>query len=403
MFESVTPLPPDPILGLMAAWRADPDPRKIDLGVGVYKDENGETPVMQAVKDAEARLLANQSSKSYVGPLGSQTFNEQVASLVLGDALKTRLSSRRVTVQTPGGCGGLRLAAEFIARTVPDGRVLVSDPTWANHQPLLGDSGLRLETYPYYDYAAHRIRFEEMMGVLENAGPSDIVLLHGSCHNPCGADLDAEQWQAVCDLALRNGFLPFIDLAYQGLGDGIDEDSHGVRLLAETLPELIVVNSCSKNFGLYRERAGALTLIGRNADSVNAATSRIASIARGIYSMPPDHGASIVATILGDDQLQQAWQQELAQMRRRINGIRNELVEALDESGFGRDFNFIRREKGMFSFLGITPEQVKFLIDEYSIYLVDSSRINVAGLSRQNMSHFVEGLTRALALPASNA
>lgn len=396
MFQSVTPLPADPILGLMAAWRADDNPRKIDLGVGVYKDENGSTPVMQSVKQAETRLLEEQASKSYVGPMGSAGFNERIAELVLGSRLARNLGPRRVTVQTPGGCGGLRLAAEFIARIAPGARVLLSDPTWANHEPLLGDTGLKLESYPYYDHDSHRIRFDEMMAKLKTAGPGDVVLLHGSCHNPCGADLDAEQWQAICDLALKNGFLPFIDLAYQGLGDGLDEDSHGPRLLAETLPELVLVNSCSKNFGLYRERTGALTLISETAESARASATRLASIARGMYSMPPDHGASIVETILSDGELSAGWENELAGMRQRINGIRENLARSLNALDLDRDFDFIRREKGMFSFLGISPARVQFLIDHYSIYLVDSSRINVAGLSEDNMEHFVQGLSRAL-------
>lgn len=396
MFQSVTPLPADPILGLMAAWRADDNPRKIDLGVGVYKDESGRTPVMRSVKQAETRLLEDQDSKSYVGPMGSAGFNERIAKLVLGEQLERSLGRRRVTVQTPGGCGGLRLAAEFIARTTPGARVLVSDPTWANHEPLLGDTGLRLESYPYYDHNSHRVRFDEMMASLETAGPGDVVLLHGSCHNPCGADLDKSQWQAVCDLALKNGFLPFIDLAYQGLGDGLDEDSNGVRLMAETLPELVVVNSCSKNFGLYRERTGALTLICETPESAGAAATRLASIARGMYSMPPDHGAAIVETILADKRLSAEWESELAGMRRRLNGIRENLARSLDTRDPDRDFDFIRREKGMFSFLGISPAQVQFLIDQYSIYLVDSSRINVAGLAEDNMEYFVEALSRTL-------
>lgn len=396
MFETLDSLPADPILGLMKAFQADNNPDRIDLGVGVYKDDNGNTPVMRAVKRAEQRLFETQDTKRYVGPTGSAGFNHRIAELVLGAPLVEQLGGRRITVQTPGGCGGLRLAAEFIQRAAPEARVLVSDPTWANHVPLLGDAGLRIEPYPYYDKSRHDVRFDAMMDTLGQAGPGDVVLLHGSCHNPCGADLDANQWHAVCELALQRGFLPFIDLAYQGLGDGLDEDTAGVRLLAENLPELVVVSSCSKNFGLYRERAGALTVIGQNAEQASISASQIASIARGIWSMPPDHGAAIVETILDDATLKEIWLEELGQVRGRINDTRALLAGALDRAGVSGDFSFITREKGMFSFLGISKEQVRTLVDRYSIYLVDSSRINVAGINSRNMDYLVQSLKAVL-------
>lgn len=396
MFETLDSLPADPILGLMKAFQADENPHRIDLGVGVYKDDNGNTPVMRAVKRAEQHLFETQDTKRYVGPTGAAGFNHRIAELVLGAPLVERLGARRITVQTPGGCGGLRLAAEFIRRAAPDARVLVSDPTWANHVPLLGDAGLRIETYPYYDKNSHNVRFDAMMDTLAQAGPGDVVLLHGSCHNPCGADLDTGQWQAVCDLALQRGFLPFVDLAYQGLGDGLDEDTEGVRLLADRLPELVVVSSCSKNFGLYRERAGALTVVGQNADQASISASQIASIARGIWSMPPDHGAAIVETILEDATLKEIWLEELGQVRGRINDTRALLAGALDRAGVSGDFSFITREKGMFSFLGISKEQVRTLVDQYSIYLVDSSRINVAGINSRNMDYLVQSLKAVL-------
>jgi len=395
MFEALKALPADPILGLMAAYRQDNRSGKIDLGVGVYKDPQGNTPVMRAVKQAEKQLLESQQSKTYIGPAGSADFNEEMALLVLGSSLADQLRARRVTFQTPGGCGGLRLAAEFIKRAAPQARVLVSDPTWANHVPLLGDAGLRIERYPYYDHQAHRLRFDEMMTALGQAGPGDVVLLHGSCHNPCGADLDHAQWQAVADLALHNGFNVFIDMAYQGLGDGIDEDAWGVRLLAQTLPELIVVNSCSKNFGLYRERTGALTVIGTDSGTRDIASSQIAAIARGIYSMPPDHGAAVVQTILGSASLRQIWLDELAEIRQRINETRATLSRELSERS-GRDFSFITTEKGMFSFLGISAAQVARLIESDSIYMVDSSRMNIAGINDSNREHFINAVANVL-------
>lgn len=396
MFEAISNLPADPILGLMAAFRADTNAHKIDLGVGVYKNELGQTPVMRAVKQAETRLLANQQTKTYVAPAGQDSFNHLIAGLIFGDALRDQLGGRRVTFQTPGGCGGLRLGAEFLQKVKPGAKILVSDPTWANHIPLLGEAGLQISKYPYYDYQNHAIRFDAMMDSLATAGQGDLVLLHGCCHNPCGADLDQQQWQAIAALAQKNGFTPFIDLAYQGLGDGIVEDTYGVRLLAETLPELVVVSSCSKNFGLYRERTGSLTVISGNAASAKAAGSQIASIARSIYSMPPDHGAAVVIEILGDSTLNADWETELTEVRNRINGLRTELVNALVAKGIDRDFSFIQREKGMFSFLGLSVDQVHSLINNYSIYLVDSSRINIAGINHSNLDYLADSIKQVL-------
>lgn len=396
MFEQITTLPADPILGLMAAYRTDDHPHKIDLGVGVYKDEHGHTPVMQAVKAAESQLLTKQDSKTYVGPAGSEAYNQRAADLILGEALNRRLGERRVTFQTPGGCGGLRLAAEFLTKIRPTARILVSDPTWANHMPLLGNAGLQISQYPYYDSQRHTIVFDAMMDALQDAGPGDLVLLHGCCHNPCGADLNVSQWQAVTELAEKNGFTPFIDLAYQGLGDGLEEDAYGVRLMAERLPELLVVSSCSKNFGLYRERTGALSVISAAPASTRAAASQIAATARGIYSMPPDHGAAVVAAILGDQTLYNQWLSELAEVRERINGLRTQLHEALRQRDTGRDFAFIEQEKGMFSFLGLTVAQVHELVSQFSIYLVDSSRINIAGINASNLEYLADSIAHVL-------
>ncbi len=396
MFEALQPLPPDPILGLSAAYRADTNPKKVDLGVGVYKDAVGNTPVMRAVKKAEEILLAGQASKAYVGPTGAAEYNNIIASMLLGDELKQSLGARRVTVQTPGGCGGLRMAAEFIRKANADATVWVSDPTWANHVPLLGSAGLGIEYYPYYDYASHSVRFDEMLATLEKVPAGDLVLLHGCCHNPSGADLSQEQWQAVRDVALKQGFTVFIDLAYQGLGDGLEEDVFGVRLMAESLPELIVVSSCSKNFGLYRERTGAITVTCTNDESAAAATTLLAAAARANYSMPPDHGAAIVQTVMSTPELHQDWESELAEMRDRINGLRSLFVSRLADAGVAGDFSFIEREKGMFSFLGVTKEQIQSLINDYSIYLVNSSRINVASINEENIDYLTSSIAAVL-------
>jgi len=397
MFQSLQALPADPILGLMAAYRADKNPLKIDLGVGVYRDSNGTTPVMTSVKKAEDYLLQTQDSKSYVGPTGSAGYNDAVAELILGNSLINSLGTRRVTVQSPGGCGGLRLGAEFIKQASPEATVWVSDPTWANHVPLLGSAGLKIEKYPYYDYATHSVRFDEMMSTLAKVPQGDVVLLHGCCHNPCGADLSHDQWDQIKDLALEQGFTTFIDLAYQGLGDGLVEDVYGVRLMAEALPELIVVSSCSKNFGLYRERTGALTMTTANEEDTRIATTFLAAAARAMYSMPPDHGAAIVDYILNNADLRKEWDSELQQMCARINGLRTQLVEQIKAAGVDQDFSFIQREKGMFSFLGVNVDQVQRLVNEFSIYLVNSSRINVAGINESNIEYLASSLARVLA------
>ena len=396
MFQSLPALPADPILGLMASYRADSNPKKIDLGIGVYKNEAGDTPVMTAVKKAEGMILDSQTTKSYVGPTGAAGYNAIVAELLLGKSLNDSLGKRRVTVQSPGGCGGLRLAAEFIKSANPDATVWVSNPTWANHVPLLGSAGLKIAEYPYYDYDSHSVKFDEMIECLSKIDSGDIVLLHGCCHNPCGADLNKQQWQQVRDVALKQGFTVFIDLAYQGLGDGLEEDVYGTRLLAESLPELIVVSSCSKNFGLYRERTGAMTLICDSEAATAVATTQIAGSARAMYSMPPDHGAAIVQLILTNDVLRAEWDAELTEMRDRINGLRSQFVKQIQSIGIEQDFSFIEREKGMFSFLGVNVGQVQTLVNDYSIYLVNSSRINVAGINDANIEYLSNSLATVL-------
>ncbi|MDJ0788705.1 MAG: amino acid aminotransferase [Myxococcota bacterium] len=396
MFESLEPMPPDAILGLMEAFRADPRDHKIDLGVGVYKDDRGETPVLRAVKQAEERLLARESTKSYVGPAGAEGTNARLQSLLFGDALSTRIDERMGVFQTPGGCGALRVAAEFVLRCKPDAVIHVPDPTWANHVPLLGDAGVEIREYPYFDRETSGLRFDAMAEHLGGLGPGDLVLLHGCCHNPCGADLDSGQWQSVLELAQQRGFTPFVDLAYQGFGDGLEEDAFGIRLLAAGLPELIVASSCSKNFGLYRERTGAIALLSGDGRTASTARSQLLNVVRGIYSMPPSHGGAIVEEILGDESLRRDWKQELDAMRDRINGLRSLLVERFDARGDGGRFGFIERQRGMFSFLGIDPGQVKALREEHAIYMIDSSRINVAGASRENVDRLCDAVMSVL-------
>ena len=397
MFERLERVIPDPILGLMAAFRADPDPRKVDLGVGVYRDDRGETPVLEAVRQAESALLARQSTKTYVGPAGNPGFNEAMERLVLGDEHEARLTARVRTVQAPGGCGALRLGAELIRTASPDSVVHVSTPTWANHAPLLSGSGLELQRYPYFDPATGGVQFDRMTAALERLPARAVVLLHASCHNPTGADLSPAQWRELLALVKRRQLLPFIDMAYQGLGTGLEADAFGVRLFCAELPEVLCAVSCSKNFGLYRERTGALHVINETPAGADATFSQLVRIARGIWSMPPDHGAAIVHGILADAALRTAWQGEVAAMRQRISGLRHEVVKQLREHCPQRDFSFIATQCGMFSFFGINIAQVRELRARHHVYMTDDSRINIAGLRRENLEYFARATAQVLA------
>ena len=396
MFELLETLPPDPILGLMDAFRADPDPNKIDLGVGVYRDEQGNTPILECVRDAQRHRIDTERTKSYIGPPGTPDFNQAMRQLIFGRD-HALISERRIaSVQTPGGCGALRVAAELVMRAHQDLTLWVSEPTWANHIPLLGSAGLTIRPYAYYNAATHGLDADAMIDALSTVAAGDIVLLHGCCHNPSGVDLKPEHWQTVADLANVRGFTPFVDLAYQGLGDGLHQDAYGVRLLGDACEELLVASSCSKNFGLYRERVGVLQIAAQNADQATAIQSQLEAIARGIYSMPPAHGAAIVETILNDEALHASWVEELTEMRERINNLRDILAVKLGEHT-GQDFGFIRDQRGMFSFLGISPAQIARLRNEFSIYLVDSSRVNVAGINNTNLDYFTRALATVLA------
>ncbi len=402
MFESLQILPQDPILGLMGQFLADTNPDKVDLGVGVYKTAEGETPILTAVKTAEKYRLQNEKTKSYIGGPGDQTFNAEMRKLALGDDHPALLENRVSSIQAPGGCGALRLGGELINRARPGATIWMSNPTWANHVPLFGEAGLQIREYPYYDRENCAVRFEEMVAALAKDGQAgDVLLLHACCHNPCGADLNLEQWAAVAELCVEKGLVPFVDMAYQGFGAGLEEDAAGLRLLAQRVPEMFVSVSCSKNFGLYRERVGLLLVIAESAKSAEAVGSQLINVARGIYSMPPAHGAAIVATILESDDLRLEWEQEVTEMRNRINGLRAQAVEKLNaacrQAGIDdADFSFIQKQFGMFSFLGISEQQVKRLKDEFSIYMVGSSRINVAGLNDANMDYFAESVAKVL-------
>ena len=395
MLELLDRLPPDPILGLMAAYRADDDARKIDLGVGVYRDDRGNTPVMQAVRQAEQAVLERQTTKTYVAPAGNPAFNDAMRRLALGTQGALAASDRVCAVQAPGGCGALRLGAELIRAARPNATVYVSTPTWANHVPLLSGCGLKLERYPYYDPATGGVAFETMMRALETLSPGSVVLVHASCHNPTGADLQAAQWRELLGVMQRRALLPFIDMAYQGLGDGLDEDAEGLRLLCAALPEALIAVSCSKNFGLYRERVGCLIALTQSAAAAGATLTQLTRIARGLYSMPPDHGAAIVAEILGSDTLRAAWRSELDGMRARITHLRAATTQALAEACPDEDFSHIQRQRGMFSYLGISPQAVRRLREQHHVYMTEDSRVNVAGLRLENIPYFAASVAAA--------
>ena len=396
MFASLKSLPSDPILGLLAKYREDTNPNKVDLGVGVYKNEAGETTVLNCVKKAEQHRTDTEASKVYIGPTGSSLFNDEMAKLIFGPDHKVLNENRSRTVSTPGGTGALRVAAEFIKSCKAGATIWISNPTWANHTGLFEAAGLTVKTYPYYDYENKNLDFDGMLAALKQVSSDDAVLLHACCHNPSGMDLNQQQWQQIAEVAKSVGFTPVIDMAYQGFGQGLDEDAYGLRLMAETVNEMIVCSSCSKNFGLYRERIGGFTIIGESSLQVDIANSVLLSVVRVIYSMPPAHGAALVETILSSEELRNQWYSELAEMRNRINGNRQLLVDKLIENGVTRDFSFITRQAGMFSFLGITPEQVQQLQDEYSIYMVDSSRISIAGISNSNVDYLAQSIAKVL-------
>ena len=381
MFSVLKPLPTDPILGLMAAYKKDTNPNKIDLGVGVYKDEHGNTPVLNAVKKAEAFRLENETSKSYIGLAGNLDYCQKMEQLLLGEH-QALLANRVRTAQAPGGTGALRVAAEFIKRCNTDATVWVTTPTWANHISLFEAAGLTVKEYPYYDYENKDLLFDEMINTLKQVPKGDVVLLHACCHNPSGMDLNEAQWNTVAELAKEVGFTPLVDIAYQGFGSSLEEDARGLRILADAVEELIICSSCSKNFGLYRERIGACSLIAKDSATADVSNSVMLSVVRSIYSMPPAHGADIVNTILSSTELTQMWHAELDEMRTRINGLRSLIKESLASKDIAQDFSFIERQHGMFSFLGINKEQIERLQKEYGIYIVGSSRVNVAGVSK---------------------
>jgi aspartate aminotransferase len=395
VFQHISRLDPDAILGLMAKFRADSSAQKVDLGVGVFRDLTGNTPILDCVRRAEQTVLASQSTKSYVSAAGREEFNTAVEELVLGISHTARRQRRARTVQAPGGCGALRVGAELIRAAAPLATVYVSEPTWGNHMPLLGSSGLRLERYPYYDAVAHGLRVEAMLERLDRAAAGDVVLVHACCHNPSGADLAPDQWRQLIEVLQRRRLVPFLDLAYQGFGDDLTADVAGVRQVAEELPEVLIATSYSKNLGLYRERVGALIVVSENESRADAVQSHVLQIARSIYSMPPDHGAAIAACIFADSNLRQSWITELAAMRNRIKDMRVLLAQRLRAITGDGSFDFIAAQRGMFSLLGVSKVVVDRLRDNHHIYMTGDSRMNLAGIMPHNAAYVAEAIVAA--------
>ena len=394
MFETLEPKPADAILKLIAEHRDDPRDNKIDLGVGVYRDADGVTPILKTVKTAEQWLVDNQASKAYLGCAGDPEFCKAIQNLTFGD--DSDQNGRITTLQTPGGSAALRVAAGLILRATPHATMWVSDPTWNNHVPLLGGAGVKLQVYPYYGNDQNSIRFAAMLAALGKAVAGDLVLLHGCCHNPTGMDLTVEQWQQLADVLAERKLVPFIDFAYHGFAVDLDADAYPVRLMFERFAEMIVANSCSKNFGLYRDRVGSLSIVGASAEAAAIVNSQAQNIIRTLYSVPPDHGGAVVARILNNSDLRDEWLVELAGMRQRLQDIRKLLVAALRETAPDHDFSHIERANGMFCYLGVSAEQVARLKQDYGIYLVDSSRINVCGITEGNVSYLAESIAAVL-------
>lgn len=390
MFEQFTELSGDPILRLIGMYREDPREDKIDVGVGVFRTSEGETPIMRAVSEAEQRLHDSQTTKSYVGIAGDPVFNQAMIDLVFADSID---KSRARGVQAPGGSGALRISADMLHKAKPNTTVWVSDPTWGNHTPIFQSAGFEVKTYPYLNPETKMVDEEKVIDALKQLGPNDIVLLHGCCHNPTGSDLSPAAWDEIATIANERGFLPFVDLAYQGFGDGLDADLYGVRKLAASVSDMVVTSSCSKNFGLYRDRVGCAMILAKDDNTAGVVQGHMTSAGRVAYSMPPDHGAAMVGMIMNDAALRKMWEDELTEMRGRILGLRSQLAAKMAEVSGTNDWDFIDRHRGMFSLLCLDKSQTDALINEHSIYIVNGGRINIAGLRDDaQVSRFAEAL-----------
>ncbi len=396
MFKNVQIAPADPILGLTEAFNADSNPDKINLSVGVYKDATGKTPVLETVKEAERRIIERESSKGYLPMTGEPLYCSRVQELLFGEDHEIIRAKRAATAQCPGGTGALRVVGDYLHTLHPDATLWLSDPTWANHNTIFKAAGVICKKYAYRDATTNGLDFSAMYESIKNIPKGDVVLLHGCCHNPTGIDPTPEQWAILGDLLAQQGVMPLVDFAYQGLANGIEDDRTGLLELIKKVKQMAICSSFSKNFGLYRERTGALTIVGDNAEQAATVMSQVKLRIRYNYSNPPSHGAQIVATVLSDKELKEKWIEEVAEIRNRINEMRHLFVKTLKEKGVKQDFSSIIEQRGMFSFSGLTKEQVNRLREEYSIYIVGSGRINVAGMTPANMDRLCEAIKAVL-------
>ncbi|AWX15365.1 aromatic amino acid aminotransferase [Mergibacter septicus] len=396
MFEQIKQAPADPILGLGEAFKADSRPNKVNLGIGVYKDAQGQTPIIKAVKEAEKRLLENETSKNYLTIDGIAEFNIQTQKLLFGENSTIITQKRAKTAQSLGGTGALRIAAEFIKRQVKAKNIWISTPTWPNHNAIFNSVGINICDYRYYNQQNHNLDWEGMLADLSQAEAGDVVLFHGCCHNPTGIDPTPEQWAILAKMSQEKGWLPLFDFAYQGFANGLEQDAIGLRTFAANHQELLIASSYSKNFGLYNERVGAFTLVAADQEIAERAFSQVKTIIRTLYSNPASHGGSAVALVLADQALKTQWQAELDQMRDRIKLMRQKFVEGLKRYGATQNFDFIIQQNGMFSFSGLTPEQVDQLKTDFAIYAVRSGRINVAGITEDNLDYLCQSIVKVL-------
>jgi aspartate/tyrosine/aromatic aminotransferase len=394
MFDHLSTAPADPILGLSQAFRADPRAHKIDLTVGVYKDETGATPILRSVKEAEKRLLEQETTKGYLPIEGPPEYNRAVAELALQNAVSL---DRTATVQSPGGTGACRVAADFMGRHFPGTRIWLSNPTWVNHASIFEAAGLKALVHPYLAADKVSLDLSAMLETLKkDARPGDMICLHACCHTPTGIDPDAAAWQQIAEVTASAGILPLVDFAYQGFGDGLVEDTIAIRSLLEKHEELLICSSFSKNFGLYSERVGAMTLVAKTAAAATAALSQLKAAVRCNYSNPPRHGGSVVATVLGNAELRHQWESEVDAMRQRIHTMREKFVAGMASRTDKRDFQFLLKQKGMFSYSGLTPMQVDWLKQNKAIYIVGSGRINVAGMTESNLPILCDAIAESL-------
>lgn len=395
-FANVEQVPGDPILGLTEAYNADPRPTKVNLGVGIYYDEDGRIPLLRAVQLIEQQLAAEAKPRGYLPIDGLPAYTQATQKLVFGEGSELIASGRVATAQTIGGSGALRVGADLLHRLLPHATVAISNPSWENHRAVFGAAGFEVVDYTYFDNASHGLDFAGMIADLQKLQPGTVVLLHACCHNPTGFDLSHDDWHRVLDVVRRRELLPLIDFAYQGFGDGLEDDAWAVRLFAEALPEVLVTSSCSKNFGLYRERTGGLIVVAAGHEQLLDVRSQLAALARGLWSTPPAHGAAVVATILADEPLRQIWQNEVESMRRRIASLRQGLVEALTPYGLAGRFAHIAEQRGMFSYTGLSAEQVRRLRAEDAVYLLETGRANVAGLDAERLDQLAQAIARVV-------